>query len=229
MNASPENTVGMSLGRLEAFSDGIFAVAVTLLVLNLNIGALPPNVPGPMVLQLLLSQLVALWPAYLGYFTTFMTVGMVWIGHHQMLRFFERIDETIQILNLLFLLFITLTPFTTNLLASNIWRTGTGADQVAVLVYGLNWLLNGLAFSLMWWYARRNYFLKPGISDVVIRGLTRNFMRNLVVIVIGLVVAFFSPLISLLIYLGITLFHASPVLRIFAKPPPPPTAKLPTP
>src|SRR5579871_5352972 len=111
MNASPENTVGMSLGRLEAFSDGIFAVAVTLLVLNLNIGALPPNVPGPMVLQLLLSQLVALWPAYLGYFTTFMTVGMVWIGHHQMLRLFERIDETIQILNLLFLLFITLTPF----------------------------------------------------------------------------------------------------------------------
>jgi uncharacterized membrane protein len=216
MNKPPENDSAMSLGRLEAFSDGIFAVAVTLLVLNL--GSLPPVGNG----SELLNQLRALWPAYLGYFTTFMTVGMVWIGHHQFFRFFERIDETLLILNLLFLLFITLTPFTTGVLTSNIFRAGTGTDQVAILVYGANWLLNGLVFSLMLWYGRRHHLLKPGISDAQLTSATRNFTGSSVAIVIGLVAGFFSPPIGLLIYLGIALWHASPVLRIFSKPSPQP-------
>ena len=223
MNQYPRNDFDMNLGRLEAFSDGIFAVAVTLLVLNLG-----PSSPAPSGAALL-QQLAVSWPAYLGYFTSFITIGMVWISHHQMLRYFERIDAPIQILNLLFLMFITLTSFTTGILASNIFQTGPGADRVAVLIYGFNWLLNGLVFRLMWWYARRNHFLKPGISDIQIRSVARNFTSSSVVTIIGLLVALFSPPIGLLIYLGIALFHASPVLRIFAKPPPPPQAKTPGP
>lgn len=214
MNQQPSNDFEMSLGRLEAFSDGIFAVAVTLLVLNLVV----PH--SGLSATALLQQLADQWPAYLGYFTTFMTVGMVWIGHHQMLRYFERIDETILILNLLVLLFITLTPFTTGLLTSNIVPTDTGTDRVTVLVYGANWLLNGLVFGLMWRYAQRHHFLKPGISESRLRSTTRNFVGGSAVTAFGLLVTIFNPQIGLLIYLGIALSHAAPVLRIFSKPPP---------
>ncbi|HVO70139.1 MAG TPA: TMEM175 family protein, partial [Aggregatilineaceae bacterium] len=167
-----------------------------------------------------LQQLTSQWPAYLGYFTTFMTVGMGWIGHHQMLHDFERIDETMLILNLLALLFITLTPFTTELLGQYIQHPKPGADQIAVLVYGGNWLLNDLVFVLMWWYARRNHFLKPGLSEAHIRGATRGFVGSSIITVFGMFVGLLSAQLSLLIYLSIALFHASPVLRIFAKPHP---------
>jgi len=220
MDKHEHDDFDMSLNRLEAFSDGIFAVAVTLLVLNLVV----PR--SGLSAAALLQQLADQWPAYLGYFTTFMTVGMVWIGHHQMLRYFERIDEPILILNLLVLLFITLTPFTTGLLTSNLQPTDTGTDRVAVLVYGANWLLNGLVFGLMWWYARRNHFLKPGISDSQIRGATQNFVGGSIITVFGMFVGLFNAQISLLIYLSIALYHAAPVLRIFAKPQP--KAKTPT-
>jgi uncharacterized membrane protein len=214
MNKHEENNFAMSLDRLEAFSDGVFSVAVTLLVLS---HVVPQSRSSATEL---LQQLTGQWPAYLAYFTTFMTVGMVWIGHHRMFRYFERIDETILILNLLVLLFITLTPFTTGLVALYIQHTKPGTDQIAVLVYGSNWLLNDLFLGLMWWYARRNHFLKPGLSEAQITGATRGFVGGSIITVFGMFVGLFSAQISLLIYLFIALANASPILRIFAKPQP---------
>jgi len=214
MNKHEEHDFDMSLGRLEAFSDGVFSVAVTLLVLTIQVPHRAASATD------LLQGLGGQWPYYLGYFTTFLTVGMVWISHHQMLRYFERVDETIQILNLLVLVFITLTPFTTGLLAEYIYPAGTGTDRVVVIVFGANWLLNGLVFGLMWSYAHRNHFLKPAIGEARIKSVTRGFTVSAVITIVGLFVALFNAQISLLIYLLIAFYHAAPVLRIFAKPQP---------
>ena len=127
----------MSTNRLEAFSDGVIAVAVTLLVLNIE-------VPAPGSGHSLGHELLHQWPTYAAYVTSFITIGIIWINHHAMISRLGRADHTILMLNLLLLLSIGVLPFGTNLIATYL-REGHGENLAAAIYAGL-FLAMSIAF-----------------------------------------------------------------------------------
>jgi uncharacterized membrane protein len=114
-------------GRVEAFSDGVFAIAITLLVLEIKI--------APADFEHLRKALVHEWPAYLAYVTSFLTVGSVWIAHHNLFSRLRFIDPTLLRLNLLLLMATAFLPFPTSVLAEALHASGT-AERTAVVFYG---------------------------------------------------------------------------------------------
>ena len=129
----------MSTGRAEAFSDGVFAIAITLLVLGLVLSG-----HGPLT-----SQLLAAWPRYFAYVVSFLTIGIMWMNHHTILAHVARVDRPLLVINLLLLLGIVAIPFPTALVANNL--TGPGGSTAAV-TYGLVMIAISLAFSGLWIY-----------------------------------------------------------------------------
>jgi TMEM175 potassium channel family protein len=130
----------VSKGRLEAFSDGVIAVAATLLVLNIT-------VPDPLTHPHLGHALVQMWPSYVAYATSFITIGIIWINHHAMIGRLRRPDHVILVLNLLLLLFIGVLPFATNLMATYL-KQGQG-DHLAAAVYAGSFLGMGITFAVL--------------------------------------------------------------------------------
>jgi len=126
----------MNKGRLESFSDGVFAVAITLLVLDLHASASRP--------ESLAVQLVREWPSFAAYVLSFLVIGIIWVNHHAMLTLAARVDRALMFYNLLLLLWVATIPFTTATLAAYL-RTGGTDTRVAVLLYGLS--LEGMAVA----------------------------------------------------------------------------------
>jgi uncharacterized membrane protein len=133
-------------GRIEAFSDGVFAIAITLLVIELK---LPDTEHGSVW-----HGLVHAWPQFAAYLTSFFIIGIMWANHHSMFRSIVRTDRTLLFLNLLLLLWTTLLPFPTRLVAENLRDGGANAAQAAA-VYSANLTLAAIAFSLIWMRAVR--------------------------------------------------------------------------
>lgn len=129
-------------GRVEAFSDGVFAIAITLLVLDLKVPSQPPLLPG----------LLAEWPIYAAYLISFAFILIMWVNHHSMLQHIVRIDSTFMLLNGLLLLGITVVPFPTSILAQYFL---TPEQTVATAVYNGWFFLIGIFFNLVWQYASR--------------------------------------------------------------------------
>src|SRR6202140_1196117 len=99
----------METGRVEAFSDGVFAIAITLLILAVGIDKAPPGNLG--------TYLVNLWPAYLAYAVSFVTIGIMWVNHHLLFQHFARFDRPMLLLNILLLMLIAFVPFPTRVAA----------------------------------------------------------------------------------------------------------------
>lgn len=204
----------MGLGRVEAFSDGVFSVAATLLVLNIQVPHLP-NAQASDVIAELLKQ----WPAYLAYFITFMSMGAVWIGHHRTFKMYRSADTTLQLLNVFFLMFITLMPFSTAFFAEYIQQDTT--IRLAVILYNVHWMIVGLLNAVMWRYARRANLLKADIDPAHLREVSDSFgLRGMqgtsIAIVVGLVAAIFIPQLTVAMSLLISFLYMRPLLRIFS-------------
>ena len=204
----------MGTGRVEAFSDGVFGVAVTLLVLNIQV----PHLVNAQASDVI-AELVKQWPAYLSYFITFMSMGAVWIGHHRTFKLYRTADSTLQLLNIFFLMFVTLMPFTTAFFAEYIRQDGT--IRLAVILYNVHWMIIGLLNVVMWGYARRANLLKLDIDPAHLRQVSASFglrgaQGTAIAIVIGLVVAIFAPQVTVAMSLLITFLYMRPLLRIFS-------------
>jgi uncharacterized membrane protein len=133
-------------GRVEAFSDGVFAIAITLLVIDLH---------GPQTGDHLWSGLVKDWPQFAAYLTSFFIIGIMWVNHHSMFRQIVRSDRSLLFLNLLLLLWTALLPFPTRLVADHL-RAGGSDAAVAEALYSANLTLAAIAFSLIWMHAVRH-------------------------------------------------------------------------
>jgi len=129
----------MSTGRAEAFSDGVFAIAITLLVLSLVVSG-----HGTLT-----SQLLAAWPRYFAYVVSFLTIGIMWMNHHTILAHVQRVDRPLLVINLLLLMVVVAIPFPTALVADNL--TGRGGTAAAV-TYGLVMIAISLGFAGLWIY-----------------------------------------------------------------------------
>jgi uncharacterized membrane protein len=139
----------MSKGRVEAFSDGVFAVAATLLIFNVQIDK---TAPGG-----LLAALLAAWPKYAAYVAGFLTIGVMWINHHSLFERIAHLDRALVFLNLLLLMAIVFIPFSTSELGTNI-LVNRDANTAASL-YGLNAFVIAIFFGAVWTYA----LMRPGL------------------------------------------------------------------
>jgi TMEM175 potassium channel family protein len=193
----------VSTSRLEAFSDGVFAIAATLLVLELHV---PVTGSGP-----LWPQIVAQWPSYACYVVSFLTIGIIWVNHHALFALIARVDRPMLFLNLLLLMIIALLPFPTALLGQ--WVLDVQQPPVAAALLGCAFLLMGLAFGGLWLYAVVHHDLAgPGLDRASARASIPRFTAGNLVYLIGIGVAFFSPLISLLLYGLVAIYYVFPSL-----------------
>ena len=161
----------MDRGRLEAFSDGVFAVAITLLVIDL---AVP--VPGDGSLG---RQLASHWPSFAAYVVSFLAIGIIWVNHHNLVRNFAHVDRPMLFLNLLLLFFVVTIPFATATVAAYLREGGADASLAAV-IYQVVFLGMSLAFgSLFWWSIRHKHLTVPLTGPAARAALVRFTIGNL--------------------------------------------------
>ena len=188
---------------MEAFSDGVFAFAMTLLVLGLR----DPTIGST---GSLLQGLFGEWPAFLAFGISFTTILVMWINHHNMFTYVRRIDGPFMLLNGLLLLATTLIPFTTSLVADHIQFADSGT---ATEVYSGTFLFVALAWNLLWQYAIRHPgVLASTVSEEEIITTTRQFIFGPMLYVVAFIAAFFSGIASLainLIVLAVYTFFAA--------------------
>jgi uncharacterized membrane protein len=202
---TPHHEEEKETGRLEAFSDGVFAVAITLLVLDIKTPKAADLAAGHTGLT---SALLAQWPAYLSYVLSFLTVLVMWTNHHKMFRHIRRIDNTFLLLNGLLLLFITLAPFPTSLLAEYIARAEA---RTAMLIYSAAFICIGVFFNVMWIYAsHKGRLLTRGYDRAAVRRMTQGYIVGPVVYVVAFLLAFLSVAASLGLCYLVTIFFALP-------------------
>ena len=197
---------GFRTGRLEAFSDGVFAIAVTLLVLDIAVSANAGHH--------LLRSIIDLWPSYLAYVVSFSTIGAAWLAHNAITEYLDRTDAAFVRLNLLLLLFVSFLPFPTRLLADYIGEDSP--ERVAATFYGISLLLTTTMLLVLWRYAVRARLVRPDLADEEIQLLTERLTPGLGGYVVLIVSGLFLPIIAVIGYLGIALYYIIPFRRLSA-------------
>lgn len=194
-----QNGVPNETARIEAFSDGVFAIAITLLILEIQV---PPQTPHGG----LRNALVNLWPSYLAFFASFMTIGVMWLNHHRLFTLINKKDDSLIAFNLLLLLGITWLPFPTALLAEHL--LGAHEDQqVAALVYAGSFFVLAIVFNVMWRYAVR---VRIVYDDVNVAAITRQYAMGPIFYALLVGVAFFDAEWCLILSALIALYFALP-------------------
>ncbi|MCB0155840.1 MAG: DUF1211 domain-containing protein, partial [Anaerolineae bacterium] len=138
----PNQADHLGLERLIFFSDAVFAIAITLLALQIRL----PLSQGEVTNAALLKSLLAIWPDYLAYTLSFLVIGVFWIGHHRKFRYIQRYDGNLLFLNLLLLMAIAFTPFPSSVLSEY-------GNRTATIFYALVMTVTGLLSASIWWYA----------------------------------------------------------------------------
>jgi uncharacterized membrane protein len=190
--------------RIEAFSDGVFAIAITLLIIEVH-------VPAREHAETLGHELLRIWPSYLGYVTSFLTIGVMWINHHYVFNLITRVDRTMLLLNTVLLMLIAFVPFPTAVLAQFI-ETG-GAREAAVL-YGATLTLTAVTYFAWWRYASDSRrLIGDDVPDEVIEDITRAYTPGTLLYGGAALVAFVQPWVSAALYLGIAVFYSLPLAQ----------------
>jgi uncharacterized membrane protein len=185
-------------GRVEAFSDGVFAIAITLLVLA--VGIEQAIAEGE-----LKEQLLDLWPAYIAYAVSFLTIGIMWVNHHAVFRQFERVDRPLLLLNILLLMCVSFTPFPTRVVAEH---AKNGDDRLsAALLYGTTMTVTAICFFAVWMYGSRR-LLRPDAEPREVSGITRSYLPGAPMYAAATLLAFASPVASLIIFGALAVFYA---------------------
>ena len=201
----PEEHLGRlsPTGRVEAFSDGVMAIAITLLVLELKVPATIDVGDGQ-----LLARLVDRWPSYVAYLAAFLTIGIIWLNHHTLLSKIARFDARLHWLNLVLLLGVATLPFPTALLADYVGRGGFNAS-VAAAAYGLTATLMALPWSFIWRHLRDHpELLEPGYDAAHAGAELRRGALGVPIYAAATLVSFLAPLLALVLYGGIAALYA---------------------
>jgi len=181
-------------GRTEAFSDGVFAIAITLLVLDL---AVPES-----AFHDLWHGIGHEWPGYLAYATSFLTIGAIWLGHHGIFRRLRYANGTVIRINLVLLMAVAFLPFPTKLMAQAI--RDSDAERAAVVFYGISLFVTSALISALWGaIVRDRQLLKPEISDQEINAITLAATPNTAAFLGAIVLAIIVPMVAAFGYLAI--------------------------
>ena len=210
MPAPPERTEHPSLARIGTFSDGVFAIGITLLVLAIRI----PHPTDADADRGLLSLLTEQWRSYLAFVLSFMVVGINWANHRVMFKVFARADNTLVWLNLVYLMVaVVFIPVPTAVLGA--WLGDPRNEVVAAVFYGAVGTAGGLLYILLWWYGAYAAKLTE-LSVQQRRALTIAWAPAPLVVATLTAVAFVSPTVAVAGYVAIVLVYVLPVPRLVA-------------
>jgi uncharacterized membrane protein len=183
--------------RLEAFSDGIFAFAATLLILNLAVNEGRPL--GP--------ELIRIWVSYAAYAISFTTIGIIWMNHHLVMHQIARTDRPFLVLNVLFLMLIAFIPFPTRLLALYI---DTADGRAAALAYGITLTLTAVLFNALWRYAaHRRRLIREDADQRTVSGISRSYVPGPIIYFVATMVALVNPVASAVLFAVIAIFYVA--------------------
>ncbi len=187
-------------GRLEAISDGVFAITTTLLVLEIR----PPTDDSN-----LLQGLIALWPSYLAYAVSFLFIGQVWANHHVMFDHIRVADRVVLLLNTLLLMVVALLPFAASVLAGAL---RSGHDQrTAVAFYGIAFDVTALTFNAVWQYASRQGLLTEGLDAASATAIARRFQVALAWLSIGALLGAVLPVLGVVVIAAFNAYYWLPI------------------
>ncbi len=204
MNTSSPETVACPTQRIEAFSDGVFAIAITLLILEIKV----PHLHGDEAGQLG-GALLRLWPSYVAYLLSFVMIGIYWANHHYIFRFYRRTNHLFNLLNAFFLMCIAFLPFPTAVLAEYI--ADPQAGHTAIRFYALGLLLPAVGWFAIWLYASTGYrLIDPRLSPSFVNSLTRQYLLSNLLYVIAVAASWWNGRVSLAICVGLTLLYLGP-------------------
>ncbi|HEX5450538.1 MAG TPA: TMEM175 family protein [Gaiellaceae bacterium] len=183
----------MSTRRVEAFSDGVFAIAATLLILDVH------RAGGSVS-----HGLAHAWPSYTAYAISFLTIGIIWVNHHTVLEQIDRVDRTFMFINLVLLMIVSFSPYPTRVLAETL-RHGSKA---AAFDYGATFVLMSIAFVALWFYASWNKrLLSPDADPKTVSGITRSFRPGSVMYTTAMLSSLISAYLAVALYGAIALVY----------------------
>jgi uncharacterized membrane protein len=202
--------------RLEAFSDGVFAIAITLLVLEIGVPLVEDGIGSGEVLRRLGEE----WPVYLAYFVSFMTIGAVWIEHSALVDALDHIDGAFMRLNLVLLLFAAFLPFPTRMMSE--WDGNLPAERVAVVVYGIVLLIMTAMLLVLGRHAEREGLFGDDLADERKEEARVKYQLtpSLIAYAVAAVLGFLSPRLGISLYLLIAIYLAIPlrdIRKLFGK------------
>jgi uncharacterized membrane protein len=187
--------------RLEAFSDGVFAIAITLLVLEIK-------VPGASELHQaggVWAALAQRWPNYVGYALSFLVIGVMWANHHSIFEYIKRVDRTLILVNLLLLMGVGFLPFPTAVLADNLADPAT--RTAATAFYGVALVFTSITFNLLWLVGRRQHLFGTKLPKQAVQTITRRYAVALPCYAAAAGVAYVNVWLSLAIHLVLALWN----------------------
>jgi TMEM175 potassium channel family protein len=188
----------MQTSRLETFSDGVFAIAITLLVLLFEV---PDTSEGQSLGHVLTHQ----WPSYASYVVSFVTIGIIWVNHHTLFRHIARVDRVFLFVNVLFLMCVAFLPYPTAVIAKYV---RTDDATAAAAMYGISLTATAIFFNVLWQYAARGYRLLAEDADRrEVAGITRSYWPGAFLYAAATGVAFLSATASVGLYVLLALFY----------------------
>ncbi len=190
----------MTTNRLEAFSDGVFAIVMTLLVFELKV----PQVVGQGIEFQLLERLGAMWPKLLSFVLSFVIVGIFWVAHHSVFHRIRRTDRPLMWLNNLVLMCVAFIPFPTALMGEYVHY------PVALVPYGITLALCGSSMLLLWHYAVTRGLLEPDVDPELVRLIYRRAVKAPIGYVVAVLVSLINPRVTLALYALIPVLYIIP-------------------
>ncbi|MGZ3419060.1 MAG: TMEM175 family protein [Polyangiales bacterium] len=197
-----ENTL-RETARVEAFSDGVIAIAISLLALSL---AVPSHGSAPLA-----TALLDAWPHYLAFVTSFVTIGIIWINHHRVFTHIRRVSHGLLLWNGLLLMNICLIPFTTGLVAEHIGRPDA---RIAAAVYSASFVFTTVSFNLLWRHATHHQLLDRRVDAAVIQRINRQYGFGPLLYLATTAAAFYTALGSVIVNAAIAAFFALPAFTL---------------
>jgi len=200
----PEIGDSVSKARIEALTDGVFAIVMTLLVLDIVV----PHLSHSEASTELVKRLLGLWPTFLGYASSFIILGFFWIGHDSQFHYIKRVNRTLLWITIFYLMFIALIPFSTSLL-------GVYQDQqISVIIYGANLTISLCWNYLHWWYATKDHrSVDSDLDPILITVLSRRYLVGIIIFLVAIAISFVNIHLSLVLYIGAPLYYLIPVQK----------------
>jgi len=184
---------------LETFADGVFAIAATLLILNVD--AQVNNGSGPIG-----ERLLEIWPSYIAYAVSFFTIGIIWSNHHTVMNQLGRVDRTFLMLNVFLLMCVAFLPFPTRLIAEHL--RNRHELEPAALAYGATMTVMASTYITLWLYASlKDRLLRADSDPRTVSGITRSYLPGTPLYLTATLIAFASPLASVALFGAIALFY----------------------
>lgn len=187
--------------RITTLVDGVFAIVMTLLVFDFKI----PHLSEAKVDTMLTAKLWLLWPRFISYVLSCVVLGIFWIYHHNQFRFIVKVDRNLLWINILFIIAVAFVPFSAALIGEY------ANHKAAIVVYGINLIAIGQVLYLHWRYATGQHRLvRKELSDDIIKNVNNRIMGANIFYAVAVVVSLFAPILSLLIYVLVPLYHVRP-------------------